>query len=153
MIMVDMAGCAATDYMQTLVDRLHDGGFTLVVANGDDIYGFTRRGVAGLHELLTSRPHLLRGAWIADKVVGKAAAALMILGGVKRVHTDVISSLALSLFAAYDIDVTYTREVPHVINRAGDGWCPMEIRCRDKSTPEECFAAVTDFLNRIKSGK
>ena len=42
---------------------------------------FRERGVADLFRLLREEPQLLRGAFIADKVVGKGAAALMVLGG------------------------------------------------------------------------
>lgn len=40
--------------LDTLVRRLHEGGCTLVVAQGDDVRLFTRRGVADL----ISRPAL-----------------------------------------------------------------------------------------------
>ena len=38
---------------------------------------FRERGVADLFRLLREEPQLLRGAFIADKVVGKGAAALV----------------------------------------------------------------------------
>ena len=38
--------------MNELVRTLHEGGFTLVMANGDDIRTFRRRGVADLVGLL-----------------------------------------------------------------------------------------------------
>ncbi len=38
---------------------------------------FRERGVADLFRLQHEEPQLLRGAFIADKVVGKGAAALM----------------------------------------------------------------------------
>lgn len=66
-----------------------------MIANGDNIRTFTQRGVADLYDLLTQEPDFLKGASIADKVVGKGAAALMILGGIRELHTDIISSKAL----------------------------------------------------------
>lgn len=51
-----------------------------MIANGDRIRTFTRRGVADLYDLLVQEPEFLHGASVADKVIGKAAASLMVLG-------------------------------------------------------------------------
>lgn len=69
--------------MEELINLLHSGGYSCVIANGDNIRTFTQRGVADLYDLLTQEPDFLKGASIADKVVGKGAAALMILGGIR----------------------------------------------------------------------
>lgn len=142
--------------MDELIRTLHEGGHTLVLYNntsvGDTIQTFNERGVLTLYRLLTSGSHDLQGAILADKVVGKAAAALMILGGVKEIHVDVISQLALDLFEGSSVEVGYTAVVPHIINRAGDGWCPMETRCRDCRTAEECLVQVELFLKQMAGG-
>lgn len=70
--------------MEELINLLHSGGYSCVIANGDNIRTFTQRGVADLYDLLTQEPDFLKGASIADKVVGKGAAALMILGGIRE---------------------------------------------------------------------
>ena len=129
-----------------LVRRLHEGGHTLVVANGEEIRTFDRRGVTDLYRLLREEPGFLHGAVVADKIVGKAAAALMLLGGVRELHTDIISRKALELLHGSDLRYTYDVEVPHVINRTQDGWCPLETRCRDCRTPEECLMQIEAFL-------
>ena len=99
-----------------------------VVRNGDEVRIFRERGVKDLYRLLREEPQLLDGAFVADKVVGKGAAALMILGGVEELFADVVSRAALDLFAAAGKAVAYTVAVPHIINRAGDGICPVERR-------------------------
>lgn len=53
-----------------------------MIAHGDCIRTFTQRGVADLYDLLVTEPDFLQSASIADKVIGKAAASLMVLGGV-----------------------------------------------------------------------
>ena len=79
--------------MDDLIKLLHEGNHSLVVSNGE-VRTFDGRGVADLYRLLRQEPELLRGASVADKVIGKAAAALMIRGQVKEVHGDVVSSPA-----------------------------------------------------------
>lgn len=97
--------------MEELINLLHSGGYSCVIANGEVHRTFTQRGVADLYDLLTQEPDFLRGASIADKVVGKGAAALMILGGIKELYTDIISSKALELFRQSDVKVDFKQEV------------------------------------------
>ena len=109
------------------------------------------RGVKDLFRLLKEEPVMLRGAFIADKVVGKAAAALMVLGGVRELFADVISHPALELLARYRVRVSYTVAVDHIINRTRTGWCPMEIRCRECTTADECLEQIEDFMKTLPS--
>ena len=95
---------------------------------------FRERGVADLFRLLREEPQLLRGAFIADKVVGKGAAALMVLGGVEGLFADVVSRPALELLAGAGIAVEYTVVVPGIMNRAGTGTCPVEQLCAGAET-------------------
>lgn len=138
--------------LQKAIEILNNGDHTLVVSQGNTIYTFNQRGIADLYRILTESPEILRGACIADKVVGKGAAALMILGGVGKLHTRVISSNALNLFSGTDVYVRYDAVVPHIVNRTGSGWCPVESLCKDCSTPEACFIEIRDkFIPRLKN--
>ena len=84
--------------LEDIIRLLHEGKHSLVVSNGE-VRTFDRRGVADLYALLREDSDFLKGASVADKVVGKAAAALMILGEVGELHADVVSRPALDLFA------------------------------------------------------
>ena len=64
--------------MDDLIQLLHEGKHSLVVANGE-VCTFNGRGVIDLYHLLQDDPGFLYEASIADKVVGKAAAALLAL--------------------------------------------------------------------------
>ena len=89
------------------------------------------------------------GAIIADKVVGKAAASLMVLGQIKELYTDVISQPALDLLTACGITPEYRILVPHVMNRTKSGWCPLETRCFPCETPEACYRQIKEFYAQI----
>ena len=88
-------------------------------------------------------------ASIADKVVGKAAAALIALAKVKEVYADVVSRPALDLLSKTNVKIRYGTVVPYIINRTATGWCPLEIRCFDCATPEECFYQIEAFYKQI----
>ena len=128
---------------------LHTTNCSCVIANGDNIESFHQRGIKDLYELLHSNRSLLEGATIADKVIGKGAAALMIAGGVKEVYADVISEPAMELFKQYSIKVKYDKRVANIINRRGDGICPVEERCAECKTIEECLVKIDEFIKSI----
>ena len=92
--------------LEDIIRLLHEGKHSLVVSNGE-VRTFDRRGVADLYALLREDSDFLKGASVADKVVGKAAAALMILGEVGELHADVVSRPALDLFADSGVRVSY----------------------------------------------
>lgn len=137
--------------MEDLISLLHLGGYSCVIANGENIRTFTQRGVADLYDLLVREPEFLKGAKIADKVVGKGAAALMILGGVKELYTDVISQNALDLFQSSEVKVGFSEKVPFIWNRDHSGWCPVETMCKEEKSAENILPLIHDFLERMRS--
>lgn len=121
-----------------------------VIRNGDSVRIFRERGVADLYRLLHEEPALLRGAFVADKVVGKGAAALMVLGGVEAIFADVVSRPALELLAGAGIAVEYTVVVPNIVNRAGTGICPVEQLCEGAESAAECLPLIEGFIHKMK---
>lgn len=130
--------------MDDLIQLLHEGKHSLVVANGE-ICTFKGRGVTDLYHLLQDDPGFLYEASIADKVVGKVAAALMALAKVKEVYADVVSRPALDLLSKTNVKIRYGTVVPYIINRTATGWCPLEILCFDCATLEDCFHQIEAF--------
>lgn len=135
--------------MDELVRILQDGNHSLVVA-GDGIRTFNGRGISDLYSLLTEHPDWLRGASVADKVVGKGAAALLILGGVRELFAGVISRSALGLLEDSGISFRFAEKVPYIINRKGDGLCPVEALCKDCKTAAECLPFIQGFINNLR---
>ncbi|MDE5878005.1 MAG: DUF1893 domain-containing protein [Muribaculaceae bacterium] len=134
--------------MIELAGILHKEGCSCVICKDGRISIFRQRGVKDLLYLLESESDRLQGAMIADKVVGKGAAALMSLGGVASVYTDVISGPALELLEKAHIPVSYGIAVPNIINRAGTGVCPVEALCMDCESAAECLPRIENFVNK-----
>jgi len=133
--------------MEELIEILHSEQLTLVVKSIDGtIHRFTHRGVKDLLTLVQEHPEVLHGALIADKAVGKAAASCMIVGGVRRVHADVMSEPALALLQAHDVNAEYTTLVHHIINRTGDDWCPLERLSYQERDPRTIISKIADFF-------
>lgn len=135
---------------QQLIDRLHAEGCSCVIYNNDHTLLFHKRGVQDLHQLLRTSPDTLRGAMIADKVVGKGAAVLMTAGGVRWVYAEVISQSALEFLLKHNIEAEYGRVVPNIINRAGTDICPVEKLCMQCDNIEDALTLIDEFIEKMR---
>lgn len=127
-------------------DILHSRNCSCVIVNDDRTFIGTQRGIRDLYHLLKADKELLCGALMADKVVGKGAAALMALGGIAVLHADVVSRPALGLLESCGIEVEYGVLVDNIINCTKTGICPVEKLCCDCSTAQECLPLIENFL-------
>ena len=134
---------------RALIALLHAEEASCVVRRGDTVRLFRRRGVKDLYDLLKHDPALLDGAFVADKVVGKGAAALLILGGVREVYADSVSEPALELLRQAGVAVAYGTATPRILRRDGSGGCPVETLCSDCRTADECLPRIEQFLEQM----
>lgn len=138
-----------SELKRLIIGRLHEEGCSCVIASGDRVVTCHERGVKDLLRLLDEEPELLRGAFVADKVVGKGAAALMVLGGVTGVWADVISLPARRLLENSGVATEWGTCVPNIINRAGTGICPVETLCTPCDSAVECLPLIRQFVKSI----
>ena len=136
---------------EALIERLTTEQCSCVIYNEGETRLFWERGVRDLYRLLKTEPDFLRGAFIADKVIGKGAAAVRGLGGVHEVFAQVISSPARELLERSGVKVAFLSEVPHIINRTRTGWCPLETRCFRMHTAEECLQQIEEFMHTMNN--
>lgn len=137
--------------MEEIIRLLQQEQCSCVISNGE-IRLFRQRGVADLYELLQQEPAFLQGAAIADKVIGKAAAALMISGGVKEIYAGIISKPALNLLHKAGIEIRYKHLVDHIKNRDQSGWCPLETICYGIESAAEILPFIQEFIEMKKKG-
>ena len=121
---------------------------TIAVVSNREVFTSQERGVKPLLHLLTEKKGFLKGTSVADKVIGKAAALLMVLGEIKEVHTLIISEPAIKVFEKYHIPCFYDKKVDRIVNRTGDGLCPMETLCLYVEEPKEAFEKILGFIHR-----
>ena len=123
---------------------------TCAVVRGSSTWTSTARGVKPLLDWLDSGEDLV-AACAADKVVGKGAAMLYVLLGVKSVYAAVISTPALDCLRTNGITVTAGETVPRILNRTGDGFCPIESAVCGIDDPAEALSAIRKRLAELKS--
>jgi len=110
---------------------------------------FRRHGVADLLRLVETEPALMHGSSVADRVVGKGAALLMLAGKVGSVYAQVISSGALRVLRRGGVMVSFGVETPYIKNRKDDGMCPVESLVADTEEPAEAVRRIKTFIESI----
>lgn len=128
-----------------MLDMLNEQGLSLLVYNNDSLSIHANRGVRDLLDLLSAEPERLRGAIVADKIIGKAAAALMATGGVQEVHTNVICTPARELLEQEGIKVFAREEVEKILNKDKTHMCPIDSQLEGIETVEECVRVLKNM--------
>lgn len=83
-------------------------------------------GVAPLLIALREAGDEARGSCVTDRVVGRAAAMIMLDAGVARVHAFIVSKPAIELFSSRKLACTFDRLVEFITDRSGKDMCPIE---------------------------
>lgn len=107
-----------------------------------------RKGIGFVASLCGSGKDLSAGA-VSDKIVGKAAALLFVLLKVKLVHAETISEGAVKVFQKFGVEFSFDVRTQAIVNRKGDGLCPMENAVKDIDEPEDALRAVNKTLERL----
>lgn len=137
-----------SESLNEAISLLKDG-VTIAIVNGERLVTSNERGIKFVLGLVESGDDILNGASIADKVVGRAAALLMVKGGVKEVYAEVLSIPAQEVFLKYGVECEYKTLVQGIINRKGDGQCPMEKAVLGIDSPSEAAKVLREKLNII----
>lgn len=131
---------------------LNENGYTCVLCRESLEYSSTQRGVKPLLELLDSEKDL-HGFSAADKTVGAGAAHLYVLLGVSTVWAKVMSKSGRDILQNNGITALCDNEVPYVINRRGDGMCPIETAVKDISSSEDALKAIRLTLKSLSQAR
>ena len=86
---------------------------------------------------------------MADRVIGRGAALLLVKGGAREVYARVISSGALEVLRSAGIETSFGEEVPNIINRTGTDICPVEKLTADTLSPDEAYERIKQFLDSM----
>lgn len=130
-------------------ELLVSGNYTCAVCRGDSTWTTCERGVKPLLNWLDNGADL-KNASAADRVVGRGAAFLYCLLGVKEVHARVMSKPAAEVLAAHRITALADTFVEGIINRKGTGPCPFEEAVMTITDPAQALAAIRKKMTEMK---
>ena len=132
-----------------LKDTLLESGHSLVASNG---YCSDESGIKPVILPMNENLHFFEGLSVADKIVGKASAMLLTLSGVKEVYAHILSQAGRDILEKYGIVYEYGELVDFIVNRKGDGMCPMEMTVKDIDDLSEAFRALNERIAQMRKG-
>lgn len=108
----------------------------------------TREGIGELIEVVDALADEVRGASLADKIVGKAVAMVARRAGIRAVYSPLASAAAREALAHDRIPLECDQMVPIILNKRNDGPCPMERLTLPIAEPDLAVAALREFVRK-----
>ena len=128
---------------------LNQGEYTVVLCKDGQHVESNRRGVSPLLTWLDQEVDLM-GYSAADKVVGRGAAFLYRLLGVRAVYGKVMSVAAVKVLRAGGIEVSWGTLTETIMNRQKNGPCPIELATRNIQEPENALFIIRSTLEQLQ---
>ena len=122
----------------------------IVVRDGCTLYRSDERGIRPLLDALGSLPaDVLSGASYADRVIGKAAALLLVHAGASFVATVVASKAALDMLRQHGTPTYQEQIAPHIVGRTPEQSCPFEASVSDVDDPALAHRTLRRLANEM----
>lgn len=147
---LSLCACQSTPNPQDLLEKLDQGKYSCIVMKNSELRTFSQVGVKDLYQMVNEKDEFAQGAVLVDKIVGKGAASLIVLAGIKEVITHKISVDGLAVLKAANISVYYEEEIEMIYNKRGDDICPVEKLVKDCQTAEEAFPLIEGFVKQMR---
>jgi hypothetical protein len=134
-----------------LLDRLaKDGDRLVVIRDGSVLFNSREPGIKPLLEAIRGIPAAeLRGAKVADTVVGKAGALLLAYADAAFVASRVMSKIAMDTLREHKIPFYTKTVVPTILGRNATQQCPFEKAVRDVADPRLAFDVLTQLAQAL----
>lgn len=121
--------------------------YTLVVVkDGNVLFTSTERGIKPMYELVKNMKAEVKGASIADKVIGRGAALLSSYLNIGEVYGIIMSKEAIEVFKKEDINHSWETTCDYVQNRDKSGLCPIEKLSLGIDDPIIFIEKLKEFL-------
>ena len=131
--------------------KAHLDGHSICLCRDGEYFTDDGRGISPMIRLIEEGRDL-HGYAVADIIVGKAAAMLFIKAGIREVYGEVMSRAGYDCLQQHDIPCAYGKLTEKIINRKGDGICPMEQTVALIDDPEEGTIALQQRMMELRKG-
>jgi len=139
--------------IELAIKELEKLEFSCVVFKNDELFCENGIGVKPIISWLDSDKDFFNGAFVADKIIGKAAALLLVLGKAKMVYGLVMSETAIEVFEKNNIPYSFGEKVPFIENRTATGMCPLEQSVVEIFQPSDGYVAIKSTIKELMKNK
>ena len=135
------------------IDGIKAGEFgCALIKNNVIIHKGVGKGVTPLLELASSEEGLkkLENALVVDRIIGRAAAMLVVLGKAEYAYGLTMSKSGEEYLIANGIEVKSDRVVDAISDRTGRGICPMERSVMEIDDPVKGYEKLQETLAHLR---
>ena len=136
------------DLIAEMKTLLKDGDAVVVARDGVIRNRERGRGIGPLLKLHDDEA--LGDALVVDRVIGRATAAICVLGGVRRVHAPLMSKGAEAFLKEHGVVCSCDESTDQILNRDKSDICPMEKTVADLTSPAEMVTALRAKLRELR---
>lgn len=136
--------------MEKAKELLLQTGSTCVLCRDTHILMTHERGVRPLLRWLDEEADTW-ACCAADRVVGKGAAMLYCLLGVRQVYGQVVSMAAVRVLRKNGVEVYWDTLAESILNRSKTGLCPIEAATAAVDEPEAALPVIRQTLAALQS--
>lgn len=133
-------------------EEILSGGCSCILIKADQIiHRGAGRGVSPLLELMADEEgrQKLKGAIVVDKIIGKAAAMILILGEAAGVYALTMSANGKEYVQKHQLNHNYDRCVDVISNREKNGICPIERSVIDIDDPQAGYEKIKQTRKQL----
>ena len=124
-------------------------GHTISLCKDGQCLFSEKKGIAPLMGFIADGINL-NGYSVADLVVGKAAALLMVKCKIKAVFAKTLSQSGEEVLKSHNIPYEFETLADKIINRDGTDICPMEKTVLITDDPEEGYVLLKNKIQSMK---
>jgi hypothetical protein len=137
---------AVNEYLK----RLYKLDKCLMIYEGDSlIFQSNSKGIRPHLEAIEELGSRLHGTLMVDKIVGRAAALLILFGGAAEVHAGVISRGGRELLEKGGVGLCYEEQTEHIKMVDGRIFCPFEAMVQGIDDPDEAYVAIVEKMSSL----
>jgi len=138
--------------MNHYLDTLEETGNSLMIyKNGELIFESSLKGIRPHLKAINELGEKLEDTLVVDKILGRAAAFLVVYIKAAEAITVVLSTPGKRVLEKYGVKFSYREEVPHIKMENGVIYCPFERMVQGIDDPDEAYKAIIEKMNSFKS--
>lgn len=123
-------------------------GHSISLCKGENVLTSDKKGIAPMLGFIDGGTDL-RGYSAADLVVGKAAAMLFVKAGISEVFAKNLSKSGKEYLEKHGIAVKYEVLTDRILNRSGNGICPMESAVSETEDFNKGYLLIKEKLANL----
>ena len=138
--------------MNHYLDTLEETENSLMIyKHGELIFESSLKGIRPHLKAINELGETLEDTLVVDKILGRAAAFLVIYIKAAEAITAVLSTPGKRVLEKYGVKFSYREEVPHIKMENGVIYCPFERMVQGMEDPDEAYKAIIEKMNNFKS--